>query len=186
MTRPETPDEVFLSLEDEARQAAEVAARSERHQRLQRASEVATWTGTLEDLAERRLPVVLRVVGGRAFRGNLIAAEPDLVALRSGAGQLVVVRTAAVRLLRPQPGVPVAVAMGDRQRVAGRRMVEVLQQLTEDRARVLLGLDGLDEPLAGRLRALGEDVVSLELDDAAPRALVYLPVGAVQDVVVDP
>ncbi|MFU8839624.1 MAG: hypothetical protein ACNA8R_02750 [Nitriliruptoraceae bacterium] len=186
MNRPEPPDEAFLSLEDEARHAAEVAARSERHQRLQRASEVATWTGTLEDLAERRLPVVLRVAGGRAFRGNLVAAERALVALRSDADQLVVVRTEAVRLLRPQPGVPVAVAMGDRQRVAGRRMVEVLQQLTEERTRVLLGVDGIQEPVAGRLRALGEDVVTLELDDATPRALVYLPISAVQDVVVDP
>lgn len=178
------PDDAFLSLEDDARHAAEVTARSERHRRLQRASEMATWAGTLEDLAERRLPVVLQVAGGRAFRGRLVAAEPDLVALRSEAGQLVVVRADVVRLLRPQPGVPVAVATGDRQRVAGRRLVEVLQELTEERARVLLGLDGLPEPVPGRLRALGEDVVTLELE-TTPRALAYLPVSAIQELVLD-
>lgn len=179
------PDEAFLSLEDDARHAAEVAARSERHQRLQRASELATWVGTLEDLAERRLPVVLQLAGSRRVRGSLVAAEPDLVALRSEAGQLVVVRAAAVRVLRPQHGVAATIATGDRQRVAGRRFVEVLQQLTEDRARVLLGLDGVDEPVVGHLRALGEDVVTVELDPT-PRDLAYLPVGAVQDVTIDP
>jgi hypothetical protein len=184
MTSPEVPDEAYLALEDDARHAAAVAARSERQQRLQRASEVATWAGTLEDLAERRLPVVLRVAGSRTFRGSLVAAEADLVALRSDADQLVVVRADAVRSLRPQPGVPVAVATGDRQRVAGRRLVDVLQELTEERARVLLGLDGIEEQVAGRLRALGEDVVTLELE-STPRALVYLPLQAVQDVVVD-
>lgn len=185
MSRTGPPDDAFLSLEDDARHAAEVAARSERHRRLQRASEVATWAGTLEDLAERRLPVALQVAGGRAYRGRLVAAETDLVALRSEAGQLVVIRADVVRLLRPQPGVPVAVATGDRQRVAGRRFVDVLQELTEERARVLLGLDGLTEPLAGSLRALGEDVVTLELE-ATPRALAYLPVGVIQEFVLDP
>lgn len=184
MTSPGPSDDAFLTLEDDARHAAEVAARSERHQRLQRASEVATWAGTLEDLAERRLPVILQVAGGRAHRGRLVAAESDLVALRSDAGQLVVVRADAVRLLRPSPGEPVAVATGDRQRVVGRRLVEVIQELTEERARVTLGLDGGAEPVSGRLRALGEDVVTLELD-ASPRALAYLPLRAVQEVVLD-
>lgn len=185
MNAPDRPDDAFLRLEDDARHAAEVAARSERHQRLQRASELATWAGTLEDLAERRLPVVLQVAGGRSFRGSLVAAEPDLVALRSDAGQLVIARAAAVRVLRPQPGIPVAVATGDRQRVRGRRLVELLQELSEERTRVLLGLDAIEEPLAGRLRAVGEDVLTLELE-GQPRALAYLPVVAVQDLVLDP
>lgn len=179
------PDDAFLSLEDDARHAAEVAARSERHQRLQRASEVATWMGTLEDLAERRLAVVVHLAGSRKVRGSLIAAEPDLVALQSEVGQLVVVRAAAVRVLRPQHGVVAAVATGDRRRVAGRRFVEVLQELTEDRVRVLLGLADLGEPVVGRLRALGDDVVTVALE-STPRGLAYLPLAAVQDVTVDP
>lgn len=179
------PDDPFLDLEDEARHAAEVAARSERSQRLQRASEVATWAGTLADLAERRLPVVVEVAGGRSVHGNLVAAEPELLGLRTATGQLVILRASAVRLLRPQPGLPVAVATGDRDRVRGRRFVEVLQELTEDRVRVLLGLDGVPEPIAGTLRSLGEDVVSLELASVPP-GLVYLPLAAIQEVVLEP
>jgi len=178
-------EDEFLRLEDEARHAEEVAARSERHQRLQRARELATWAGTLEDLAERRLGVVVQLAGSRRVRGTLVAAEPDLVALRSEAGQLVIVRAGAVRLLRPQPGVAAAIATGDRQRVAGRRFIEVVQQLVEDRARVMLGLDALEEPVIGRLRALGEDVLTVELDPT-PRGLAYLPLGAVQEVTVEP
>jgi len=182
---PDRPDDVFLTLEDEARHAEEVAARSERHQRLQRARELATWAGTLEDLAERRLGVVVQLAGSRRVRGHLVAAEPDLVAVRSDAGQLVIVRLDAVRLVRPQPGVAAAVATGDRQRVAGRRFIEVVQQLVEDRARILLGLDGLEEPVSGRLRAMGEDVLTVELDPT-PRGLAYLPLGRVQDLTVEP
>jgi hypothetical protein len=185
VSEQDVPDEVFLTLEDDARHAAEVAARSERHQRLQRATEVATWMGTLEDLAERRLPVVVHLAGGRRVRGSLFAVEPDLVALRSEAGQLVVVRAAAVRMLRPQHGVAAAVATGDRQRVTGRRFLEVLQELTEDRARVLLGIGDLDEPVVGRLRAMGEDVVTVALESTPP-GLAYLPLAAVQEITVDP
>ncbi|MFP4149694.1 MAG: hypothetical protein ACLFUG_08745 [Nitriliruptoraceae bacterium] len=179
------PLDPYLALEDDARQAAEAAARGERTQRLQRASEVATWVGTLEDLAERRLPVVVQLAGGRSVRGQLVASEPDLLALRGDAGQLVVVRSLAVRMLRPRPEVPAAVAAGDRRRLAGRRFVEVLEELTEERAVVQLGIEGLEAPLAGALRALGEDVLTLELA-SEPRSLVYLPLLAVQEVAIGP
>lgn len=172
----------YLELGDAARQDAEVAARSERRSRLERASEVATWRGTLRDLAERRVPVSLRLAGGRTRRGSLVAVGADHLGVRTAAGQLVLVRLDAVRSLRPEPGLPAPTATGDRDRVEGRHLVEVLAEFVEERARVVLGCDGWDEPLVGELSGLGEDVLTLRVE-GVDRGTVYLPLAAVTEVV---
>ena len=173
----------FLALGDDARQAAEVAARSEQRSRAERASEVATWRGTLWDLAERRLPVSLRLAGGRTRRGCLVAVGADHLGIRTAAGQLVLVLLGAVRTLRPEPGLPAPIATGDRDRCLGRRLVEVLAELVEERAPVVLGCEGWDEPLVGELVALGEDVLTLRME-GVERGTIYLPLDAVTEVVV--
>ena len=174
----------FLVLEDDARQGAEAAARAERRSRLERASELATWRGTLRDLTERQLPVSLHLAGPRARRGRLVALGADHLGLRTPAGQLVLVRLDAVRTLRPEPGLSAPAATGDRDRIDGRRLVEVLATVVEDRQRVALGCDGSQEPLVGELAALGEDVLTMQLD-GAQRSVVYLPLAAVSEVVLD-
>ena len=173
----------YLALGDDARQAAEVTARSEQRSRFERASEVATWRGTLWDLAERRVPVSLRLAGGRTRRGCLVAVGADHLGVRTAAGQLVLVLLAAVRTLRPEPGLPAPAATGDRDLIVGRRIVEVLAEFVEERDRVVLGCEGWDEPLAGELIALGEDVLTLRVE-GVERGTVYLPLDAVTEVVV--
>lgn len=182
MSRVPAGHDPYLALGDDARQEAEVAARSERRSRLERASEVATWRGTLRDLAERRVPVSLRLAGGATRRGCLVAVGADHLGVRTEAGQLVLVLLAAVRALRPEPGLPAPAATGDRDRVEGRRLVEVLAAHVEERERIVLGCDGWEEPLAGEIVALGEDVVTLQVE-GVERSTVYIPLAAVTEVV---
>lgn len=179
-----TARDPFLELGDAARQEAAAAARAERRARLERASEIATWRGTLRDLAERQLPVSLRVRGTRTRRGRLVALGADHLGVRTPAGQLVLVRLDAVRTVRPEPGLAAPVATGDRDRIDGRRIVEVLATQFEERRRVALGCDGWEEPLVGELAALGEDVLTMQLD-GAQRDVIYLPLAAVVEVVLN-
>lgn len=184
MSWPPDPDR-YLELGDHARLAEEITARSERRSRLLRASEVATWTGTLEDLAERRSPVVVRLAGGRTYRGTLVALGRDHVALRTPGGQVALVSTSVIRSVRPEPDAAAAPATGDRERSEGRTLGEVLERCTEESTRIALGLDGLDDLLAGEVIALGEDVVTFRVD-ARDHGVLYLPLHGVREIVVDP
>lgn len=179
------PDDPYVALGDDARQAGEVAARSERRSRLERAGEVATWRGTLRDLAERRSRISVRLADGGVRRGSLTAVGADHLAVRTSAAQLLLILLDSVRTIRPEPGSPAPVATGDRDRVEGRRLVEVLAELVEERARILLRCDGMDEPLVGDLVGLGEDVLTFRVD-GVDHGTVYLPLDAVTEVVAEP
>lgn len=174
----------YLELGDRARLAEEIAARSERRSRLLRASEVATWAGTLEDLAERRAPVIVRLAGSRTHRGALVALGRDHIAVRTPSGQVALLSTAAVRSVRPEPGAAAPLATGDRERSEGRTLAEVLERCAEERRRLVLGLDGVDDLLAGEVVALGEDVVTFRVD-ARDHGVLYLPMHGVSEIVVE-
>ncbi len=174
----------YLALGDRARQEAEIAARAERRDRLERASEVATWRGTLRDLAERQPLVGLRLAGGSTRRGCLVALGADHVGVRAAGGQLVLVRLDAIHALRQEPGSPTHVATGDRDRIAGRHLIAVLAELVEERDRVALAGDGWEEPLSGALIGVGEDVLTLRLE-GAEQGTIYLPLTAVTEVILD-
>jgi hypothetical protein len=175
----------YLGLTDEARVRAAVMARSAERQRRERAAELATWVGTLRDLAEREVAVVVRVVGDHAHRGRLAAIGVDHVAIGLGSGTLALVSLAAVRSVRPEPGRPAPVAMGDRERSQDRTLLEVLDHVLADHGRVAIGLLDLADPLTGVLIGLGEDVLTVRVDGAG-RDVVYAPSAAVREVLLDP
>ena len=174
----------FLELGDAARLDEEIAARGERRSRLSRASEVATWAGTLEDLVERRQQAVVRMAGGHAYRGTLVALGRDHLAVRSRGHQVALLHLAAIRIIRPEPGSAVPVATGDRERSDGRTIREVLGLLAEERARVVLGLGEVDDLLAGVLVGLAEDVITLQVDGGDADVL-FLPLGAVHELLLE-
>lgn len=174
----------YLELGDHARLAEEIAARSERRSRLARASEVATWVGTLEDLAEQRATVVVRLTNGRTRRGALVALGSDHVVVRLDDARTAVLSRTALRTVRPEPGAPAAPATGDRARSAGRTLSAVLERCREEVTPIVIGLDGVDELLAGHVLALGEDVVTFRVT-ALDHGVVYLPLAAVDEVVMD-
>lgn len=177
--------DAFLEFGDAARVDQEIAARGERRSRLSRAREVATWVGTLEDLAEQGQRAVVRVAGGRGYLGALAAVGRDHVAIRSSGGQVVLIRAGAIRSVRPEPGSAAVVAAGDRERSEGRTLLEVIGRLVEERARVVLGLHDVDELLAGVLLGLGEDVITVRVEPGAA-GVVYVPTAAVRELLLDP
>ena len=184
MTRPVAEADPHLAFTDEARLAEEIATRAERRSRTERAAEVATWAGTLHDLAERELAAVIRLDGGRSYRGRIAAVGVDHIAIRTSGGTLALVLREAIRAVRPEPGLRAPVATGDRERSVGRNLEEILLRLSEDGIRVSLVLQGLDEPLSGHVLGLGEDVITLRVE-AGDQGIVYLPAAALRAVIVE-
>jgi hypothetical protein len=180
---PPAPDP-YLELADEAAHEAAVRARTEGRHRRERASEVATWIGTLRDLAEREVAVSLRARSGRVHRGAIVGLGPDHVAVRLPAGSLALIALDAVRTVRPEPGRPAPPAMGDREAAQDRTLVEVVHRAVEDRQPLVLVVRDLPDPLHGEVIGLGDDVLTLRLG-GADRGTVYLPLDALEEVVLE-
>ncbi len=181
--RPE-PDP-YLELTDDAALRDAVAARTEERRRRELAAEFATWTGTLRDLAERAVPVVVDVAGAHAHRGVLAAVGLDHLAVRLHAGMVVLVATDVVRTVRPEPGQAAPVATGDRERSQDRTLVEALVRVAEDRIRVGVAFRDVDDLATGQLVGLGEDVLTLRVD-GVDQATIYAPTAAIREVLLDP
>jgi hypothetical protein len=156
--------------------AAASSAASERSQsRLLRevAEAEATFVGVALDLAERRAGVLLRTSSGRAHRGVILAVGRDFLVVRDpsvGAGAPAFVALSAVTSLRPQPGAGLD-ASGARVAPRDVGLAALLSSLAAERPRVLVGVaggsGGGEEPVAGELRSVGVDVVTLRLDGGA-------------------
>jgi hypothetical protein len=70
--------------------------------------------------------------------------------------------------------------VGDREVEVGMRLVDAVSYLVGERPRVLV-VTRSGERIAGRLRALGRDVVSIDLDGEV-RSVAYVPVAAVSEI----
>ena len=172
----------YVELGDEGRTAEAVRERLVERELRQRASESATFAGTLRDLAEAATAVTLRVATGRSYQGALVAVAIDHVVLRSDAGASVHVAVDQVTAVQPGPGYPPAVATGERESAAGRTLDEVLFDALEERPTVALVTQGDGASHRGRLLAVGEDVLTLQATDAG--MLRYVPTHSVSEVVI--
>ncbi len=179
--RPERDPTVDLRDDEAVR-----TARSRRsHQRLQTriSAESATFTGTLRDLAERLAGVTLLLADDHDVQGTLLAVSRDHLVLATDARQHTYVRTPGIVAVRADPDVRVPVAQGHRPPGDGATLLERLGRWEAERPIVALLLAGRPAPLRGRLAAVGDDVVSLDLtDDHHP---TYLPQHAIRAVMVD-
>jgi hypothetical protein len=168
-----------------ARWAAEAtvdeAARSRARERWLRiqAEEEASLAGALVDLAERGRPVLLDG-GAHRLRGLIVGVGADFVAMRSDAGQQVLVPLGAVEVVRAQPGSEV---IGDRSSTLDVTLATVLGPIAADRTEVLVHTDR--QAVRGLLRAVGGDVLRVR-SDGDPPAPVWVPLAAVRMVVLDP
>lgn len=165
--------------------SAEQAARERVHERSLRtvAEAEATFVGIAIDLAERGVAITVKTSAGRTHWGSLVGAGRDFLVLDDPARPPVIVATAAIASLRPQPADGVS-AVRD---VAGARaaplevgLAGLLARWAAERPRVQVTPSG-DEPITGELRAVGLDVVTLRLDGPA-RAVVHVPISAVTDI----
>jgi hypothetical protein len=162
----------------EARVAEATAARSRERWLRQQAEEESTAIGVLCDLAERRLPVTIDTTGGGRHRGTVGAVARDFVVLALDSGLEVMIALDGLAAIRPHPGARSPV--GDREIDVELTLIDALSHLAGDRPRLRLVTRAGDH-LAGTLRAVGQDLVTIELDCDA-RAVVYVPVGAVVEV----
>jgi hypothetical protein len=181
--RPSRPDP-YVELADDAVHEAAVRTRVEERALRATAVELATWVGTLRDLAEARRALTVQLAGGRTHRGRLVAVGLDHLVLEAEGRATVLLRLAAVRVVRPEPERPAPAATGDRDAAQDRTLVEALDRLVETGRRIVLLLEGTREPLAGRLAGIGEDILTLQLDGAAG-STAYAPIGAVTEVLLD-
>lgn len=178
------PDDPYQRLLDEARHREVVGQRARERWLRTRLEDGARLAGTLTDLAERRVTVQVHTEAGAAFTGRLTEVAGDHVTVVLPNGAHAHVATAAVSVVRPDASVRHVPATGERPAPVDRTLAEALARLAAQQPRVALRVRGHRDPLAGRLRAVGRDVASLELD-GPDGGLAYVPVAAVAAVVVD-
>jgi len=182
MTTWQPPErDPLVDLADTAAQQATVRARQEERSRRERAAELATWIGTLRDLAERRPTVAVTSGSGRVHRGSLIAVGVDHIAIRQVTGPVVLLALAAIRMLRPEPGGPGVAASGDREHAQDRTLIEALSRVADEQSQVTVQLTDVADGLQGRVLGFGEDVLTLRLA-GRDRGVVYVPISAVEEV----
>lgn len=178
MTAGTGADDVALARLTDDQRAADAAEARRREQWLHRqAAEGGTLAGVLRDLAERGLLVAVATSAGRTIRGSVVTVGVDFVGLRAANGERVLIAIAAITALRPEPGS--TATSGDRTVPGGASLGAVLAELATGGSRVSVRTnDGA--AVAGRLRAVGTDVLTLQGDVSS---LTYIPLARVNDVV---
>ncbi len=155
-----------------------VASRSRERWLRQQAEEEGTFAGVLLDLGEQNRMIVVHAVGDRRHRGTVRAVAGDFVVLRTERSLDVLIRFDGIVSVRPDAHAPATV--GDRTVALDTSLGDVLVGLAGERPRVFVTtLDGTG--LAGHLRAVGRDVLTLRLD-GEDRNLVYVALAAVAEV----
>jgi hypothetical protein len=153
------------------------ASRARERWLLTQAEESSTFVGVLLDLGEQRATVVVEGRGGRRHRGTIVAVAHDFCALRTPSGRDILLSYAGVASVRAERRTS---ATGDRAVQLEATLDEALATLAEDRPRVLVvtlaGADGL----AGELRSVGRDVLTLRLD-GEPAAPAYVAISAIAE-----
>ena len=175
-------DDELADLVDAARGREAALSRSRERWLRRQAEEEASLRGMLVDLAEGGVTVTIRTVAGRAHVGTVTAVARDFVVLRTAGGLGVHIVIDAVAIVRPEPGSSPVAATGDRPPPVDMSLPEVLSDATATRPRVVVAARGIDQPVAGELRAAGVDVLSLRLD-GEPGGMCYLALESVTEVV---
>ena len=172
-------DMQWEGLLDEARADELAAARVRERWLRQQATESATLLGTLLDLAESGAGINISVRGGRRHDGRLVGLGHDLAVVIER-GSHVVLRLAAVTVVRPSPGSGAAAASGTRTATLDLHFGELLARVVDDQPDVAVSLES-GEVLTGALLAAGEDVLTLRLAAGAD-GLAYCSTAAVSSV----
>lgn len=168
----------LLRLLDDARAEERGAERGRERVLRQAAEEGARLTGTLVDLGERGSLVTIRTAAGRSHHGGIRMVGTDFCVVGADAGD-VWLALDGVTTVRPHAGERHPAATGDRGAV-DLLLVEALARVAPERPRVAL-VTSAGETVAGELRAVGEDVVTLRLD-GDPRSVCYVSAASIREV----
>ena len=139
----------------------------------------ATFSGILLDLAERGVAVSLATVAGRRLQGVVGVLGADFLALQAASGGEVLITLTSISSVRTAPAVDRA--SGERVVTTDLRLGDVLSELAAERAVVRLVLLDGSEALAGELRSVGQDVVTVRTGGNAP-ASAYARIDAIAEV----
>ena len=143
------------------------------------AEEDARFAGLLLDLSEGGAGVAVRTTAGRSLHGDIAAVARDFCVVRH-AGMATFLAFSAIASVRPEPGYRAGEASSERAAPVSAGLGEVLAGLVGERPRVRVVVDGGGDALAGELRSVGADVVTLGLDGAG--GFLYVPLAAVREV----
>lgn len=173
-------DHDLIEMSDDAIVAERIRERELDRLQASRQAETATLYGTLVDLAEHRQLVTLHTSADRDHRGRLTTVARDHVRLSMADGKDVLLLTASITAVRPDPQARRYDARGDREVALDEELVEVLVHLVPTRPDLAVVLAGSGKLLHGRLTAVGEDVVTLRL--VGDEYATYLPADAIIEV----
>jgi hypothetical protein len=148
----------------------------------QQAREEATLLGVLADLAQRGANLAFQMRTGQAQWGRVRVIGRDFVAVSAGEGLAgregeVLLALAQVTAVRTRPGE--AFASGDRPPSSRLTLAEVVTGLAAERERVVLSLAGGHDVVRGTVWWVGQDVVTVRVDDEAAPVAVYVPLSAI-------
>jgi hypothetical protein len=169
----------FARWSAQARVRQEAAGRARERWLHQQATEAATFTGTLLDVAESHTTVTV-LTGQRRFSGRLVGVGRDLCVLEDP-GRVTVIALEHVIAVQPFPGPTEPrsrAASGDRPVSLQMNFRGALGAMAVDLAPLRVALLGT-ETLAGTLRSAGEDVITLQMPGTPPRP-AYLPIRAIE------
>ena len=151
-----------------------IRARGRERWLRQQAVEDARFAGIALDLAERGEPVGIRTVAGRTHHGRIVAVATDFVVVEPAAGggtsapaRVTLIALAAIAFMRPTRP-PATDPMGDRESAVTISLAETLATLAADQPDVQLVVTGVSEVVAGQLRAVGNDVLTLRVPGQPP------------------
>lgn len=148
----------------------------------QQAEEDARFSGLALDLAEAGSGVSLGLTSGRTLHGHIATVAADFCVLRHDGRAVTLLAFSAIATLRPEPGAPSEAAASRRVAQVEAHLDDVLVGLAVERPRVRLVVAGAAEAVAGELRSVGSDVVTIRLGNNGRAGTVYVQLGSVREV----
>ncbi len=158
---------------DDARAAALVRRRRVTSELTDQLEQLATWRGTLLDLAELGLDVAL-TIGIERLRGHVRTVGSDVVVIDGADGHRYYARPPAIAAITADRHVTRRIT-GSREPTVTTGFATSLAELRDHGARVRLHINNGALTVAGRLVPLGHDVATVALDAPdAPVTIVYI------------
>lgn len=166
------------AMTDDARRAAAIQARRQRHDRRVTSELSGTFAGTLIEIGETGSAATVLTRTGATLRGQIIAVGPEFVGLRTAERHEVIVRQRAIEGVRePGHGHDRSVDVG----TAGFDLADVLDNASTMGRRVAFTLTS-GNTLAGRIDRVGIDQAVLTLDGDGET--ITVPLQAIDQVVI--
>jgi hypothetical protein len=177
----EPVDDELDRLLDETRAVDAADARARERWLRRQAQEDARFAGVVLDLAEAGRGVTITTTAGRQHRGRFTLVAADCVVLRDEREGDVYLALGSIAVVTPDAEVAAGPGSGDREAASTATLLELLSELSAERPDVVVAVDGMDQPLVGRLVGAGVDVVTIRLE-GEPARTCFVPAQSLSSV----